>query len=228
MDAALISECIEKAIHASVENQRAEKDLAAQQNMAFYALWLLAISTLTTGITAFGVWYVRRTLVETSEAVRAADDAVAVTREIGRKQTRAYVVVSEPSIDFKDVGGTQFLIVKIVFKNTGQTPAMKFGATFSAHFGWEDEEPTLERPAGSAPLGPQDTFEISAETPNSFIICDTNGRISIERPIRIWGRAEYVDAFDDDRFVEFNYTAKVSSSGGYAFLTPAEEGNKVN
>lgn len=124
MEPSLIAECVENAIDTSIENQRAEKDLAAQQNMAQYAKWLLALTTLATAITFFGVWYVRRTLIETKEAVRAADDAVIVTRDIGQAQARAYV-----DIDRAEVTGfakNRRVRFYVTFKNTGTTPAKHF------------------------------------------------------------------------------------------------------
>lgn len=56
--------------------------------MAVFAKWLLALNDFTTGVTIVGVWFVRDTLIETRRAVRSADDAVAVTREIGHSQLR--------------------------------------------------------------------------------------------------------------------------------------------
>ncbi len=67
LNATLMRECIQDAIEASVEQQRAEKDLSAHQNMAMWAKWLLALTCVSTAVTAFGVWYVRRTLIQASE-----------------------------------------------------------------------------------------------------------------------------------------------------------------
>lgn len=92
-DLAAFRVCVEEAIQTSGEYQRAERDLAAQKNMATYAKWLLALSVFTTVVTAFGVWFVKITLDETRKAVKSADDAVGATREIGEAQIRPYLSI---------------------------------------------------------------------------------------------------------------------------------------
>ncbi|MGB1236285.1 MAG: hypothetical protein ACPG5U_11190, partial [Planktomarina sp.] len=92
-----------RVIEATNEHKRSEDDLNAQKNMARWALFMLLATIAMTLVTIFGVYYVWRTL--------------AVTREIGQKQTRAYLGISK--IDRDIAQGLHFFHLD----NSGQTPA---------------------------------------------------------------------------------------------------------
>ena len=68
-------------------------------------------------ITAFGVYYVWRTLVATQKV--AAD-----TREIGEAQARAYIQVYDVFVDNENLKSGK-LTGRIKYRNAGQTPARK-------------------------------------------------------------------------------------------------------
>lgn len=140
-DLAAFRVCVEEAIQTSGEYQRAERDLAAQKNMAIYAKWLLALSVFTSAVTAFGVWFVKITLDETRRAVASADAAVGVTREIGQAQVRAYVsfeaksvTVRKPDLDPSAAlsHDAPNLVIEIngTLVNSGQSPAYRVNAFF--------------------------------------------------------------------------------------------------
>ncbi|MEX6632866.1 hypothetical protein [Hyphococcus lacteus] len=70
--------------------------LQAQQDVALwnYAMFIVALGAL--GVTVVGIYFIARTLdatlaavTQAKKATRAANDAVAVTREIGEAQSRA-------------------------------------------------------------------------------------------------------------------------------------------
>lgn len=115
--------CYQESYEASADERRAEHDLNAQREMADWAegmLWATGlIGFLTISITGLGVFWVRETLVETRKAVKAADDAVEVTRAIGQAQVRAYLTCT----------GGKFGIERSYFHcwcyiaNKGQSPA---------------------------------------------------------------------------------------------------------
>ena len=78
-------------------------------------------------ITLVGVLFVGWTLKETRKAVKAADDAVRVTRDIGEKQVRAYlhaefIEVRTESVANDDGSNIRFS-AKIYVINSGATPA---------------------------------------------------------------------------------------------------------
>jgi hypothetical protein len=87
-------ECIVDVVEANNNHERAEYDLVAQQNMARSALYMLFATLITTGVTALGVYYVRKTLIQANETnVAAAQAAVAAndTNQIMRNEQRPWI-----------------------------------------------------------------------------------------------------------------------------------------
>ena len=86
-----------------------------------WAQWAMALTGL--GALLVSIWAVRllkATLKETRDAVRAADDAVGVTREIGEAQTRAYLSLEEVKALVDERDGINFAVT---IRNLGNTPA---------------------------------------------------------------------------------------------------------
>lgn len=86
----------------------------ATQRMAKYAFW-------STVIVGFGTFLLVWTLWETRKANKAAQNAVAVTRDIGMLQVRAYIGTANVMVKGIVVGETPEFSLNI--KNTGQSPA---------------------------------------------------------------------------------------------------------
>mgnify|MGYP005862363751 CR=1 FL=1 len=87
-----------------------------------WAQWAMALTGL--GALLVSIWAVRllkATLKETRDAVRAADAAVGVTREIGEAQARAYLSIQD--IEVSGLTGQSSALVKFKIRNTGMTPA---------------------------------------------------------------------------------------------------------
>ena len=100
------------------------KDTLAQWAMAFLGI-------IATGLSGWAVLLLRDTLRETKVAAKAAQDAVAVTRDIGERQVRAYVSFKTVEPLFGDGG----LIIPSyhfipIIRNSGQSPA-KITALYS-------------------------------------------------------------------------------------------------
>ena len=119
-------ECSYRARSATTEQQQSAYDLNAQREMSnwaestMWATWLVGSATVI--VAALGAWWVRDTLVETRNAVKAANDAVAETRRIGEAQVRAYLSVTAapiPAIPYADTVQT----FEIEIKNNGQSAA---------------------------------------------------------------------------------------------------------
>lgn len=88
-----------------------------------FAQWIMAIlGVVATGISAWAVVLVRDTLDETRRAVKAADDAVVVTREIGQAQTRAYVHIESVFLSYEFGLHPNF---SVTIRNVGGSPAMR-------------------------------------------------------------------------------------------------------
>ncbi|MDE0921354.1 MAG: hypothetical protein OSA96_00045 [Aurantimonas coralicida] len=89
------------------------------------AQWVMAISgVLALLLSAWAVWLLARTLEATRSAVKAADDAVTVTRDIGQAQVRAYIAVGDLRVDKFAIGMVP--VVSFTIKNVGQSPARRF------------------------------------------------------------------------------------------------------
>lgn len=96
-----------------------------------YAQWLMAIlAAAATGASVWAVILLRATLKATRDAVKAADDAVEVTREMGQRQMRAYVHAMSPTIFNLRVGAKPY--IRYQPKNAGQTPAHRYRQTTKA------------------------------------------------------------------------------------------------
>ncbi|WP_415404683.1 hypothetical protein [Tateyamaria sp. SN3-11] len=137
------TECIIKEIEASNEHERAEKDLIAQTEMALWALGMLVVSGLMLFVTAIGVWWIRDTLVETRRAVKAADDAVLVTREMGITQNRGWLKVEavstnaiQPLVLDSEAGDANYnLPLKCRLTNVGNGPCLNVRISILGHGG---------------------------------------------------------------------------------------------
>ncbi|MCW2308155.1 hypothetical protein [Rhodobium gokarnense] len=96
-----------------------------------YAQWTMAVfGILATAVSALAVWLVNNTLAETRKATRAAEEAVAATREMGEAQVRAYLTTDGGRIRSGAVKGHLAFKIEITLKNSGQSPA--FGIRVSA------------------------------------------------------------------------------------------------
>lgn len=108
-----IAECVSKVIQATNEDQRAQSDLIAQTEMARWAFYMLIATVGMAIITGAGVYYVWRTL--------------AVTREIGEKQARAYLSLSVDtvSVEVSILSDRKVVVweLSVLIKNSGHSPA---------------------------------------------------------------------------------------------------------
>jgi hypothetical protein len=107
------------------DRRRAEGDLDAQQSMAWWTPWIFIAAVFQAIFTYFGIRYVRVQLILTRRAVEDTRDASLATiraleheRRKSRRELRAYVSISPGQIRFSNG-----LYIRIVQKNSGQTPA---------------------------------------------------------------------------------------------------------
>jgi hypothetical protein len=134
---------------------RAERDLRAQQSMAWWAI-ISAVTTLVgvllLAATLFETWKAGRAAAQmvaearrTTEAsiraaqsaydgaiaaensVKAATEANAIAREMGQAQVRAYVTVSEAAVRLGDSAP----IIRCKLLNSGNSPALRLEYTVS-------------------------------------------------------------------------------------------------
>jgi hypothetical protein len=133
---AATSECISEVTRASYENERAERELIAQREMADWAWWALVISGLQFLATIITIGFIKLTLEATLEAVtdtgRATDamlEANQIARQGSKIQLRPYLAGEGAVVS--EVTGNDGDFDQIVFKisNKGVTPALMTGIT---------------------------------------------------------------------------------------------------
>jgi hypothetical protein len=126
-------ECIYEKVQASQEQARGEEDLRAQQKAANAALLSTITSFLALFVTGAGVWFVKRTLEATLEAVKdtrkataAVQEANEIAREGMEKQSRAYVYPDGPFPAIRQDHTNQNVEwgFKVNWNNSGNTPAL--------------------------------------------------------------------------------------------------------
>lgn len=241
---------LESALHyppAYSDEYRSQKDLEAQQGMAFWAMLMFFI-------TATGVWLVAQTLVETREATRAAIKTADITRKIGEAQTRAYLSIEKIRIKYTKEPGLrkvdeQFsratfdIVLRI--NNSGNSPANNIEMDFAI-----DERTGLDFP--SPPFQKTMRQEVAASIPakgtydhkTGMSLTIENGLLGHKTPIDVKDRNRkllfvgaliYTDVFDKRwRFDlicqaapfflsnEFNYETMKFKEGEGGFYTTTD------
>jgi hypothetical protein len=134
----LIAEEDKRATEA--QESREKRDLNAQEAMADWAKWMFFATLATVLLTFVALVYIRKTLIETQDAVRAADATVIATREIGQAQVRAYlsfeienVKFSTPVLapdDTSDPLPNFVVSFSGILTNSGQSPASEVRIIF--------------------------------------------------------------------------------------------------
>lgn len=125
--------------------ERAEEDLDAQQSMAVWARAMFWATSLGVGLISWTLIETRKTaniarrsldsslfvgrlhLRQGRKATKAALDSVAVTREVGQAQARAYINARESKFSFKN--GSQLIGFWLELYNSGNSPARKVRVT---------------------------------------------------------------------------------------------------
>lgn len=197
-------------------------DLAAQQSMAESTRGMHWAAWATVSFTGFGAFLIWRTLL-------ATQDTVIETRRIGERQVRAYVGVTDLSIQGTD---TKNPTVRIKIKNAGQSPAYKvtirtgYVVNFkgSPQFG-EDKQESVYR---GFDIGPgQEVHHPIYVSELIWTIAQTSIRSQAGR-FFIVGRIDYEDAFETTRETLFRFEFYETEDGikdGEHFTITAE-GNR--
>lgn len=108
-------------MQATREDQRAEYDLAAQQEMADWTLLMLILSGIAVLISGVGLLALLRTIEQGKMGLERAQEANRIASDIGRQQLRAYLVARAFGVKNFKVGQRPVFSYKVM--NVGQTPA---------------------------------------------------------------------------------------------------------
>lgn len=201
--------CYQEAEKASREDHRAEQDLNAQRQMADWAKWMFyataVVGALTVGVTGVGIYWVKETLAETQKAVKAAEDAVAVTREMGERQMRAYIWIE--TSEMKDVGANKTPYAHIGIKNYGQTPAQILGhKSWLGLYHYPNIGEIQYPDAGTVnphPLGPSRENAIFPKMARALTQQEYDALKEGRAVFLIYGRVEYEDIFGDRHWITY-------------------------
>ncbi|MEQ1929651.1 MAG: hypothetical protein ABL957_03845 [Parvularculaceae bacterium] len=126
------------------DEYRDERDLIAQKDMATWAS-LMFFATAAGVILIFftlqetvkAAKFAARTLKEAEDATMAAIATIAVTREVGEAQARAYLIVKSVRISFRPEPKT--IKIRIAFANGGNTPAQQVAVQIGHRAGGFEE-----------------------------------------------------------------------------------------
>lgn len=119
-------ECVYERVKASQEQALGEQNLSAQQRAATSALASTVVALLTLIVTSLGVWFVKRTLDATLEAVRDTSKATkAMQRQncLVEAAQRAWIKIDPLIIDASSNQNAMDIQWRVNFTNVGKTIA---------------------------------------------------------------------------------------------------------
>lgn len=201
----------------AAEAERLAKLTDSQLTVAIVGAVLLVFTLIAAGVAAAAAW----------SAARSGKEIVTVTSDSAERQLRAYVTIIEATM-----GKPGTLHVFIVFKNAGQTPAYHLicAQDWNAGDETEFEEGDMSVATSSIDLGPGATTTV--RVPISFTDAKTRDDLmDREIPFYVWGRSEYIDAFQRKRHISFRYTLPQRGDGidlTSMDLIACSEGNDSN
>ena len=179
-------------------SEREKRDLAAQENTATWAFWMVIFTAGQLLLSVAGLWALLRTFRQGQEALEHA-------RQSSRAELRAYLFFQVNIVDPLSAHNSE-IKSNWGFVNTGQTPARKMRVITKWAVGVEsppenffDCEFTDKGTLGYLGSG-LDTFvnkSIKLSTKNSSDIQ------SGKKTLYLFGMAEYEDVFERRHFIKF-------------------------
>lgn len=185
------------------------RDLVAQEDMAFWAMWMFFAAIATFVITSLGtllIWrqvrLTREAVQETATGTNAMQEANAIAREMGEAQARCYLSAKDVSFSIDQHG---IPCINLSVLNSGQSPARNFRWAFQVRlanitddWAWENQ-----------PMQPGGGIDIAAQQqePLSLGIIDGNPLpqdklsdllLSPETRITVKVFAEWSDVFQSE------------------------------
>lgn len=167
--------CTVEAPSDAAVDQMALADLTAQQNMVVWAaamamtsLGSLSLAFLATVLLAKSFRQTAQMLAEAEKTTKAAEQTIRITQDSSVQQLRAYLVVTKCSIEtreFQKDGQTGlFAACKVVYKNSGQTPASNVEVFFScASYVVAGPKSLIQAKASENSIGAGETDDYTSE-----------------------------------------------------------------
>lgn len=91
------AECIRETLAADRAGKLSEQGLMVQVRMAAWTFWMVMVAALSLVVTALGLWFVRKTLLQTEKTNAAALGAARAAHkanEIMRSQSRPWIAIN--------------------------------------------------------------------------------------------------------------------------------------
>lgn len=198
--------------------EAAERTAAATQRVARHA----RLQTLLTTAAAILLSLIGLALLGLAYVVWKAACAF---EEARRQELRAYVDVEK--LEFVEAPEADGLVkIKLVFKNSGQTPAFdqRSATEVSVHETADGEDiPVMPLPARAANSG---TPRLGRDATSASIVeCQATKNIADrvtkgEAVILVWGWTEYADIFDQERKTAFQYVCDAETLKSGSIFKP--------
>lgn len=134
-----IPACLEEALEGAQAASDSRQDLFAQKDMARYSLWMVVAAFLSLGITAVGVYFVKRTLDATLVAVEdtsAATKAMVRQNDLSEQAQRAWITTDIRPVMWSPERDEIEFTFDAVFRNIGKSTA-------EFHAAWDRFHPVV-------------------------------------------------------------------------------------
>jgi hypothetical protein len=144
-------------------------------------------------------------------SAQAAQNSVATLRERTAMQMRAYVAVVIGGGVYQERDKSLRFEAKPIMLNTGHTPAHDVGfqavaAIMAVPLDDDFDFPLPDEIRGAAPLGPNQTFIMSAIVPDYIDDAEIdNIKKGIGKALVVWGIVKYRDVFGEERQTRFGH-----------------------
>lgn len=134
----IFRDCVRENLETHYQDQATNEDLQAQQDMAYWAFWLLVASALGIIVSCFGVILLIRSISLGREANEKASDAVNAANDannIMRAEQRPWVTLNwQVSCEFVETGPRSYnLKWHYNFANKGKSPAFNVRISYGVH-----------------------------------------------------------------------------------------------
>lgn len=206
--------CIAQAIESSNEQQRAERDLSAQENMVRWAALSVAVSFISVILSILGIYWIVRNFGQSAEALSEARKANVMSalfsaseQSARHAELRAYICVTNAEKIPERTDERRYCAV-VQFQNFGQTPAydvvIRRGMQIFDRGVVEEDDYGIRSTVSTDPtvVGPTQSFQasISVDTTEDDLLRLKSG----EGVIILFGEVEYVDVAKQQRSTFFN------------------------
>ena len=234
--------CVNEKVKTAYQTARDEQDLSAQQRAASSALATAVFSFFALTLSGVGVWYVKRTLDATLEAVQdtgKATKAMERQNELAEAETRLALrpYVWFGKMEIRNVGGGKEPEFHVDIGHAGQTPALEIRSFVSLGFldvGVQDANLRFERrqPGSSVSRsqmfpnhpGLDGDYKLGRKIDDEMFNQLANG----QRKFIVAGIVSYRDVFGKRHLTTFKCVSLAFITASVMSTSPCSRGNNAS